>query len=863
MKKLILLFLAVFSVSLTFAISGPIMTSTWPAGAPIYINGDCIIPYGETLTIEEGVDVFFDGNHQFVVEGDIHVLGSPNNYVTFSFLPGVTIYRGIVFIPAPQATNNSFFRYAIFDGLKKKMAPGSANPEHAGGAIWIQDYNHLSFFECQFLDCFGSMGGAFYCNNSSPVISSCLFQSNIATDNGGAVYLKDFNPTSAVSGNTMKLNSTKRSGGGMFVFQSTAKFLNLRVDSNTASVEGGGICIRSSNIDLVSSQVNYNNTDRGGGIHSTDCTMKNDELVVSRNTGNYGGGMYIYQSTVLNQNCQFRYNESGVDGGGLYITNASNVTCRKDLNLPDVAIIGNDANNNGGGIFCIDSDLLLENTSSLDYLLSGCVAGNYGGALYAKNTNLDIINTKLNDNDAVLKGGGAYIENSDVDMNNSMAHMNGAYEGAGIFLYYNNRFDCNSTYILDNTAMGNGGGLYLDHSDNNTFEHSTIDDGTSYMNGGGMYGIHSEIEIDSSFILGCTSILDGGGIYAQGGRLAITYTELKQNRADDGGAIYSASTDFWSIYNTYEYNDVDQFGGHIYFDNNNTGGAIWLDKFLSGDAYEGTAIYADNSSYSVRLCIFKENGNLDRETRGTFYAANSTGHIVGSVFEANEAGSSSCYHSSISETDIYNCTFVDNVNSIVWGEHLLMSSLDVLNSCILWDNINGNNLAGYNASNVTYSDIQGQGSAIGTTNIDANPMFAAATYNPTAGSTCINTGDPALVSGVFLTTNGDIYLNNRFVGQIDKGAVEFQGTKGAITAIELSKQTQTKVYPIPSNGEITVEADQIQNITIFDNVGKQIFHHEYSLENKIKIDLSSYPKGVYYLHAITKQGIQTQKIVLY
>lgn len=56
---------------------------TWTqAGSPYYVRG-AILVFAE-LTIEPGVDVFFDGPHTILVFGGLHVLGNSSAPVHFA-----------------------------------------------------------------------------------------------------------------------------------------------------------------------------------------------------------------------------------------------------------------------------------------------------------------------------------------------------------------------------------------------------------------------------------------------------------------------------------------------------------------------------------------------------------------------------------------------------------------------------------------------------------------------------------------------------------------------------------------------------------------------------------------------------------
>ena len=70
-----------------------------------------------------------------------------------------------------------------------------------------------------------------------------------------------------------------------------------------------------------------------------------------------------------------------------------------------------------------------------------------------------------------------------------------------------------------------------------------------------------------------------------------------------------------------------------------------------------------------------------------------------------------------------------------------------------------------------------------------------------------------------------------------------------------------KVYPNPTKGIVTIEADLLQNIEIYDNIGRMILRKQTSNE-KESIDLSVFPTGIYTIKVITENGVATKQVVI-
>lgn len=70
-------------------------------------------------------------------------------------------------------------------------------------------------------------------------------------------------------------------------------------------------------------------------------------------------------------------------------------------------------------------------------------------------------------------------------------------------------------------------------------------------------------------------------------------------------------------------------------------------------------------------------------------------------------------------------------------------------------------------------------------------------------------------------------------------------------------QPAVTVYPNPTEGHLTIEADQIANTTVFNSLGQIVA--TFNATNAI--DLSPLPSGVYTLRVKTANGVKTQQVV--
>ena len=162
-------------------VSGSITTQTWdPMMAPYIVDGAITVPTGNTLTILPGVDVQFDADVQFIVEGALSAVGTETDSIRF--IKGTAAEWGGLRFTGGVTSSIAYAR--ISDG----NANGSGNGIY-GGAIYAQ-------------------GAGTIVNVSQSVISS-----NSAAGRGGAIYLGSDAQVS-VDRTVLADNSTPTPGGG-------------------------------------------------------------------------------------------------------------------------------------------------------------------------------------------------------------------------------------------------------------------------------------------------------------------------------------------------------------------------------------------------------------------------------------------------------------------------------------------------------------------------------------------------------------------------------------------------------------------------------------------------------------------------
>ncbi|MCK4266501.1 MAG: hypothetical protein KAX31_04410, partial [Thermoplasmata archaeon] len=98
-------------------VSGILPTQTWTvAGNPYYVIGNISIPFGNTLTIDPGVQVLFNGTFEILVSGTLTAVATAGSHITID-----TNFAGFWLDIEFDATGAGTFTYVDFDGANNTI----------------------------------------------------------------------------------------------------------------------------------------------------------------------------------------------------------------------------------------------------------------------------------------------------------------------------------------------------------------------------------------------------------------------------------------------------------------------------------------------------------------------------------------------------------------------------------------------------------------------------------------------------------------------------------------------------------------------------------------------------------------------
>jgi len=268
---------------------------TWSMeDSPYNVVGNLRVPRGNSLNIEPGVVVNFQGYYRLLVDtmAVLKAIGTETDSVIFTAQDTAQGWRGIRFIHAGQLSRLSYCRieYGRATGYDREEFDGggilcwSSNPsivnctirrnraEWWGGGICCEEHSNPLIAGntiCENSATYGAgIACSFYC---SPLITRNQIYDNSAKTLGGGIYSRYSEPR--IEDNLLHGNLAKFKGGGIYCRGSKPKITNITVTQNEAVRVGGGICFVFSQPTIRNSIIWENSCPKSPEIHLDRSTL--------------------------------------------------------------------------------------------------------------------------------------------------------------------------------------------------------------------------------------------------------------------------------------------------------------------------------------------------------------------------------------------------------------------------------------------------------------------------------------------------------------------------------------------------------------------------------------------------------------
>jgi len=302
------------------------------SGSPYLIEGEITIPDGETLNINAGVLVEFQGHYKLRVQGCLNAIGTETDKIHFTINDTTGFsnnsdegsWHSIRFEETPAENDSSYIIHCV---LEYGKARGSSNNEDShGGAIHIRNFSKVRISHSIIHNNRAYYGGGIYCKEASPIISNNTICDNRAKSGGG---LNSLHSSPIILSNIFIRNHTEWGSGAInwhdYYENSELILINNLIAQNTTDGSGGGIsCSRSlENGQMINNTICDNSAEEGGGIQFYYTNGEVINCILYGNTATVNGNQVnLYDDSsdpnFYYCNIQDGFEDFGVHGGIIY-----------------------------------------------------------------------------------------------------------------------------------------------------------------------------------------------------------------------------------------------------------------------------------------------------------------------------------------------------------------------------------------------------------------------------------------------------------------------------------------------------------------------------------------------------------------
>ncbi|MBU1368843.1 MAG: right-handed parallel beta-helix repeat-containing protein, partial [Bacteroidetes bacterium] len=508
-------------------------------------------------------------------------------------------------------------------------------------------------------------GGIYNSDGQNPTINNCYFIGNVASDNGGAIQTIDNASPISISNSVFKQNKAGDSGGAINFTRGPGTVTNCFFIGNKATNDYGGavyVWQSSANIEFINSTMTENNATSGGAIHIDDHaegTFIN--CIAYGNTITTGNGPQIRVFDNATANISYTDIEGGIGTGATANSNST-------------------INDNGNNI---DSDPLF---------VGSTLNPQYPYAILRTSPCADAGDNAANSETYDIRGSGFERKLNKTDGSSGTIDM-GAYE----YNLIEDLFDPNILFVNDD-APGNNSGISWKHA-YTSFQTAleTASSGQQIWVAKGLYKPSKETDGNTDSPNAFTfRMIEGVEIYG-----GFAGTETETSVRTNYGLGETNETILSGDLNGDD--EVTGSGSTLLFENNSdntynvfnhnsytlTNSAV-LDGFtIKGGyqtAYDGAGmVNGFNSDPTIRNCVFTE--NLAR-SGAAIYNNGNTSVFDNCSFIKNKAlsGSGGAISNNASPNTISNSIFIGNYAFSNGGGISLYNANSTIKNCLFYNN---------------------------------------------------------------------------------------------------------------------------------------------------------------------------------
>ncbi|MHC4500415.1 MAG: right-handed parallel beta-helix repeat-containing protein, partial [Planctomycetota bacterium] len=295
-----------------------------------------------------------------------------------------------------------------------------------GAGIYFDNYSEPNLTGCVFNSNIASTdGGGVFCNHHTTItVTDCNFVDNVA--NYGAGLLLDANCSGIISDSMFVSNDANENGGGLYFTDSNELLIaDCNISYNIAA-SGGGLCaIDSPGARIERCSIKYNEGRRliyefyrfdpndplsvfdPNRVSDANATLGDPNYLVVSSTDNtapaHGGGIYSVGGPALIMDCDIGNNIATTSGGGVYLAGYYSDPNIIGPLLQNCLITNNTVGRDGGGVSANWlSEPIISNCTIADNIIVD-VNGFGAGLFCSYQSNVEVI-------DSIIWGNGSVVD---------------------------------------------------------------------------------------------------------------------------------------------------------------------------------------------------------------------------------------------------------------------------------------------------------------------------------------------------------------------------------------------------------------------------------------------------------------------
>jgi len=328
--SIMLLLILVNLCSATDIYTGSISGSWDLTGSPYNIFGNIDIPADQSLNIDPGVEIIFQGHYKFYVYGKLTAVGALNDSILFSAQDPDAGWYGLHFSDtSSNGQDDSILMHCVFE--YGNALTGSAENSR-GGALSCFNSSNVNIAFCRFSNNQADYGGAISLNESDITIQNSLIDNNFASHDAGGMLIGG-NSAPILDNITVSNNLCNYDGGGIFCSSNSSPIITNSIFQYNSAIDyydgsGGAISCWNSTLFMSDTEISFNYARQdGGGIEiAYDSSAELENVLITHNNSSGSGGLDVYSSFVSLAGVTVSYNTSMYSAGGIDFSYNSSAT---------------------------------------------------------------------------------------------------------------------------------------------------------------------------------------------------------------------------------------------------------------------------------------------------------------------------------------------------------------------------------------------------------------------------------------------------------------------------------------------------------------------------------------------------------